>query len=255
MKETHPLVSIITPVYNAERYLETTIRSVLDQKYQNWEMILVDDLSTDGSRAIMEQFAEMDTRVRNVFLEKNSGSGVARNTGIAAARGRYIAFLDSDDTWHPEKLTIQIGLMETHNWDFSHTSYGYLYADGQVMPRVFHVSSHPVTYTDLLKRTEISCLTAIYNCESIGKFYMSEHRRKQDYALWLGILKSGVVSHPVDQVLAYYRQTPHSATSNKWKLILKHVSFLRETQGLGLIKAIYYTAWWMLNGVIRYYVK
>jgi teichuronic acid biosynthesis glycosyltransferase TuaG len=138
---------------------------------------------------------------------------------------------------------------------FSHTSYGYIDVEGNEIKSPLRVSQHPVTYKDLLKRTEISCLTAVYDASIIGKFYMSEHRRKQDYALWLSILKTGVQSLPLDEVLAYYRQVPTSATSKKYNLIFKHYLFLRETQELSIIQSGYYTLSWMINGFSRYYMK
>ena len=119
----------------------------------------------------------------------------------------------------------------------------------------FHVSNHPINYSHLLKRTEISCLTAVYSHEVIGKYYMTEHRKKQDYALWLSILKNGNKSYPIDIELAYYRQTPGSATSKKSRLIINHIKFLMETQSMNLIQALYYTFYWMVNGFIRYFIR
>jgi teichuronic acid biosynthesis glycosyltransferase TuaG len=203
----------------------------------------------------MEEFKSKDSRVVLLINAVNQGSGVSRNRAIESANGEFIAFLDSDDIWHPEKLEIQLRFMKEGNIHFSHTSYGYKNEYGETIKSTFHVSKLPVTYKHLLKRTEISCLTAMYNCKEIGKFYMSEHRRKQDYALWLAILKSGVQSHPIDIELAYYRQTPNSATSNKFNLITKHYLFLRSTQKLNVIAAIYYTSFWAVNGFVRYYIK
>lgn len=248
-------VSIITPVFNAEKFLKETLQSVLNQTYSDWEMILVDDCSTDGSWSILERFAQSDKRFRIFKSVKNRGSGVARNFAIEKAEGQYIAFLDSDDIWTPNKLTVQVDFMNKNNIAFSHTSYGYINEKGDRIKSTFHVSKHQVSYTDLLMRTEISCLTAIYDCKMIGKYYMTEHRRKQDYALWLNILKSGVKSYPIDQELAFYRQSKTSATHNKTRLIAKHYEFLKETQNFNTFQAIYYTIFWMINGFIRYYLK
>ena len=248
-------VSIITPVFNAEKYLRYTLQCVLNQTYFDWEMILVDDCSTDGSWSILKQFALSDNRFKIYKNSKNSGSGVARNFAIEKAVGQYIAFLDSDDLWPPNKLMVQIDFMSKNNIAFSHTSYGYINENGERIKSTFHVSKHSVSYKDLLMRTEISCLTAIYDSKMIGKFYMTEHRRKQDYALWLNILKTGVKSYPIDQELAFYRQSKTSATHKKTNLIFKHYQFLKETQNFNSFKAIYYTIFWMVNGFIRYYIK
>lgn len=247
-------VSIITPVYNADRFLKETADSVMAQTYLDWEWVLVNDCSSDNSWEVMQELAQKDLRIRIFSNKENLKSGKTRNFAIEQATGRFIAFLDADDTWHPEKLAIQIPFMVDNGYHFSHTSYGYLDEEGNKIKSTFHVSKE-VDYAHLLKRTEISCLTAIYDAEKIGKFYMSEHARKQDYALWLSILKSGHKSYGIDQELAYYRQVKGSATNQKHKLIFKHISFLRDTQGFSTPLALYYTAHWMVNGFIRYFLK
>ena len=253
-KEKQKLVSIITPVYNAGRFLEKTAESVFNQTYTNWEWVLVDDCSTDNSWDILTSLQKKDSRIRIFKNEENLKSGKTRNFAIEKANGTFIAFLDSDDLWQLDKLSIQIPFMIENGYNFTHTSYGYVNEEGNPIISKFRVNKK-VTYLDLLKRTEISCLTAVYNADAIGKFYMSEHARKQDYALWLAILKSGTHSFGIDQELAYYRQVKNSATSKKYKLILKHIAFLKETQEFNSFKAIYYTMFWMINGLIRYKIK
>jgi teichuronic acid biosynthesis glycosyltransferase TuaG len=250
-----PETSIITPVFNSEKFLNVAIESVISQSYEDWEMILIDDCSTDSSLFILESYQHLDSRIKIYRNAINSGSGFTRNRAIQLARGQYIAFLDSDDCWHKDKLKIQIDYMKENHCYFTHTSYGYINEYGDKIKYKFQVSSNPISYRDLLKRTEISCLTAVYDSLTLGKFYMSEHRRKQDYALWLKILKSGVVSYPIDIELAYYRQSKNSATSNKWSLIAMHVIFLKETQGMNILESLYYTFYWMMNGFMRYYIK
>lgn len=247
-------VSIITPVYNASRFLEETADSVINQTYQDWEWMLVNDCSSDNSWEIMKRLAEKDSRIKIFSNKTNLKSGKTRNFAIENASGRFIAFLDADDKWHKDKLAIQIPFMLKNDYHFSHTSYGYLNEKGQKIKSTLHVSP-VVDYKHLLKRTEISCLTAIYDAEKIGKFYMSEHARKQDYALWLAILKNEIKSYGIDQELAFYRQVNNSATSKKYKLILKHISFLKNTQGFNTLQAIYYTGYWMVNGFVRYFIK
>jgi teichuronic acid biosynthesis glycosyltransferase TuaG len=246
-------VSIITPVFNCEKYLNETINSVLSQTYSNWEWLLVDDCSSDDSLKIIEKFASSDSRIKVFHLDVNSGSGPARNLAIKNATGKYISFLDSDDIWIPERLEQHIAFMVKGNYAFSHSSYGYLNENGTIMPKIFRVSSKSVDYKGLLKRTEISCLTAIYDQEQLGKYYMPDLRRKQDYGLWLSILKSGVKSVPYPQVLAYYRQREGSATSSKYGLILKHYRFLRQNENLGPWSSMKYTIYWAVGGVFKYY--
>lgn len=248
------IVSIITPVYNSSRFLEATANSVFNQSYTDWEWILVDDCSEDNSWEIMIRLKEKDNRVKIFKNKRNLKSGETRNFAIKKAIGRWIAFLDSDDTWHKDKLNIQIDFMLKNQCFFSHTSYGYIDENGNKIKSTLHVNKK-VSYVDLLKRTEISCLTAIYDAKSIGKFYMSSHSRKQDYALWLSILKEGYNSFGLDIELAYYRQVKNSATSKKYKLFFKHILFLMDTQGFGVIKSLYYTFYWVKNGLVRYLIK
>jgi len=250
-----PLVSIITPVYNSMQFLESTINSVIVQSYSNWEWILVDDCSTDGSSELLESLHEREPRVRLFRNPHNLGQGKSRNLAIEKASGDFIAFLDSDDLWVKEKLSIQIEYMAKRQVYFTHTSYGYIDEHGDRIKDTFHVSSHPISYRDLLRRTEISCLTAIYDAKNLGKFYMTEDRTKEDYALWLSILKTGVVSQGLDQELAFYRQHGNSTTSKKYRLILDHYTFLKDNQRLGTLQALKYTLAWIINGFLRYYIK
>ncbi len=249
-----PLVSIITPVYDSEKFINDTIRSVLNQSYKNWEYILVDDCSSDNSWEIINSFSQQDNRIKAYRLDINSGSGAARNHAIKNASGKYIAFLDSDDIWIPERLEKHISFMIKGNYAFSHSSYGYIDEKGIVMPKVYHVSKQPVGYKFLLRKTDIGCLTAIYDQAQIGKIYMPVLRRKQDYGLWLSILKNGVKSVPFPEVLAYYRQRKGSATSNKARLILQHYRFLRRQEKLSIVSSFKYTLLWGLGGIVKYYL-
>ncbi len=250
-----PEVSIITPNYNTARFIGETIESVLAQTFPDWEMIIVDDASTDDSPEILQSFAEKDPRIKPVFLDKNRGQGHARNLATDLAQGRFLGFLDSDDIWHPEKLERHLAFMKDRNAVFSHTSYGFIDEEGNSILKDFHVSRKPVTYRGLLKRTEISCLTAMYDQSKIGKFYMPDLRRKQDYGLWLSILKAGYVSLPLDEVLAWYRQRKNSTTGNKKKLIREHYRFLRDIEHLSPPEALYYTFRWGWNGLKKYYLN
>lgn len=246
-------VSIITPVYNASRFLMETADCVIAQTLPDWEWILVDDCSSDSSQEIMRALAQKDARIKVFFLDTNQGSGPARNKAINEAQGDYIAFLDSDDFWSHDKLKKHVNFMEENNAVFSHTSYGFTNEQGKVIRETYHVSNVPVTYAMLLKKTEISCLTAMYNQKIIGKYFMPDLRRKQDYALWLSILKDGHVSIPLDEELAMYRQVSGSATNNKFKLIIKHLKFLRNVEKLSLFSSLYYSFHWGINGLKKYY--
>jgi teichuronic acid biosynthesis glycosyltransferase TuaG len=248
------LVSIITPLFNCEKFIYETIESVISQDYTNWEMIIVDDCSDDKSVEIVRKLISIDDRIQLIINKTNKGSGHSRNLAIKKAKGEFIAFLDSDDIWSPNKLSIHLDFMHKNNSAFSHTSYGYIDEFGNKIMSTFHVSRNPVKYTDLLKRTEISCLTAMYDVRKIGKMYMPDLRRKQDYALWLDILKLDFKSDPLDLELAYYRQRSNSNTSNKFKLIFDHWKFLRLREKIPFIKSFYYLSCWAFGGLRKYYL-
>lgn len=250
----HPLVSIVTPIFNTELYLEDCLNSVLAQTYQNWEMILVDDCSTDSSVKIAERFSEKDSRFKLLKNPVNKGSGITRNLGIDFAKGTYLCFLDSDDRWKPNKLELQTDFMRRNNYSFSFGSYEFIDEKNNQIKRPKIVTEEPVDYQFLLKKTEIFTSTVMLNLDKIGKFKMLAHRRKQDYGLWLKILKSGVKAYGIKEPIAEYRLRKGSATSNKLTLITKHIVFLQETQEFSLVKSVYYTGYWAFNGFIKYYL-
>jgi hypothetical protein len=169
--------------------------------------------------------------------------------------GKYITFIDGDDVWSLDRLKSHLNFMELNRVNFSHTSYSFIDQDSNEIKSPFIVKDKELSYEDLLKRPEISCLTAMYNQEALGKMYMSNHRAKQDYALWLSILKGGTKCYPFKQITGFYRQHSSSNTSSKLSLIFPHILFLKETQGFGMIKSIYYTLHWGLNGLIKYKLK
>lgn len=247
------LVSIITPSYNTADFIGLTIDSVINQTYQNWEMIIVDDASTDNSVAVIEEYVKKDDRIIPIYLKDNKGQGNARNIATDIAKGRFITFLDSDDLLHPMKIEKHIKYMLEINVSFSYTSYGFIDESGFEILKPFHVSKRPIGYYDLLKRTEISCLTAMYDATAIGKQHMIDIRKKQDYELWLRILKTGIKAYPLDEVLAFYRQRKNSTTNNKKKLIKLHYIFLREIEKLSVFQSLYYTLSWGWNGFKKYY--
>ena len=178
-----PLVSIITPVYNAERFLSETIKSVKEQTYKNWELLLVDDCSKDNSAKIIKEFNRTDDRIKYIKLEKNSGASISRNTGIKNAKGRFIAFVDSDDLWEPEKLEIQISYMLEKNLGFTFTSYRYMKENGVKTNKVAK-APFKINYNGLLKNTIIGCSTVVIDREIIGEFEMPLVKRGQDTATW-----------------------------------------------------------------------
>jgi teichuronic acid biosynthesis glycosyltransferase TuaG len=235
--DNNPLVSIITPVYKAEKFIEDTIKSVQNQSYQNWEMILVNDLSPDKSVDIINRMAEADSRIRLIHLEKNSGAAIARNTAIKNSKGRFLAFLDSDDQWHPKKLERQISFMLDGNLPFSFTAYQIMMEDGIKTSKIVHVPQK-IDYEGLLRNTIIGCLTVILDKEAVGHVEMVNIRTRQDFVLWLSILKKGHIAYGLDEVLAYYRKVEGSISSNKFKAARRNWEVYTNIEKLPLPKAI-----------------
>ena len=183
-----PLVSIITPLYNASAYIEQTIKSVQAQRYTNWEHLIVDDGSTDTSYAQVAELAKEDARIQLMALPKNKGAAHSRNIATEKAKGSYIAFLDADDLWHPEKLEKQVRLMRQHNVLVSHTSYVHIDQEGHLLgKRVRAIAS--LTYKKQHTNNYVGNLTGIYNAEKLGKIAAPTIRKRQDWALWLEALR------------------------------------------------------------------
>ncbi|MDD9821205.1 MAG: glycosyltransferase family 2 protein [Nitrospira sp.] len=176
------LVSVITPCYNAERFIAATIDSVLAQSVADWEMIVADDGSTDASPAIVASYATRDSRITLVTLNRHSGASHARNTAIQQARGRYLAFLDSDDLWLPDKLAKQLAFMTDHDLAFSYGSYQLIDTEGHSLGTF--VTEPSITYASLLKTCSVGCLTAMYDTRKLGKLYLPDIEQRQDYVLW-----------------------------------------------------------------------
>ena len=232
------MVSIITPVYNSEAYLSDCINSVLNQNYPDWEHILVDDCSTDGSSRIIEKYASQDSRIIYYKLRTNSGPGIARNKAIEMAKGRYIAFLDCDDIWFPQKLEKQVDFMQKNDYRFTFTSYVHMDESGRYRDKTI-IAPKEVSYKRALFKNPIGCLTAMYDSEFYGKQYMPEIRKRQDYALWLKLLKRSK-AYGIQECLAAYRLQKKSVSSNKFSLIKYEWFIYRKEEKLSFFKSAFY---------------
>ncbi len=249
MKERKtPLISVITPAYNAENFIHETIESVLKQSYKNWEMIIVDDCSKDRTREIVKKYVEKDSRIKLFQLETNSGSAVARNTAMKNASGKYIAFLDSDDLWYPEKLEKQLQFMQEKNIAFSFTKYIRMEEDGTLRNAISKAPAS-VGYHDLMKHCVIGCLTVMVDREEIGPLEMVNIRTRQDYVYWLTITKMGYRAYGLPEVLAKYRSVDNSISSNKLKAAKRQWYVYRVIEKQNLIKSIYYFAHYAVIGL------
>lgn len=243
------LVSIITPLYNCSSFLEKTILSVLSQTYGNWEMIMIDDCSQDNSFEIAQRYAELDPRIKVVFLSENSGAAVARNKGIETAQGRYIAFLDSDDEWLPHKLETQIAFMQANNYSFTFAAYDKVDESGNVFGHVG--APNKITYFDLLKSSSIGCLTAVYDTEYFGKVYMPLIRKRQDLALWLQLLKKTKYAYGLNETLGRYQVRQNSISADKRSAALYQWRVYRDVEHLGLVQSCYYFIHYAVRGLFK----
>lgn len=228
------LVSIITPCYNSSKFIEECIESVLSQSYLEWEMIIVDDCSLDNSRELITQFAKEDSRINPIFLDVNIGAAEARNIAINKSKGKYIAFLDSDDLWKNNKLEKQLSFMNEKNIAFSFTSYQSISEDGMDKYSIIKAKNQ-IDYHSYLKNTIIGCLTVIIDKEKTGEFQMPNIRSSHDMALWLLIMKRGFSAYGLKENLAYYRIVSTSNTSKKWKAAMEVWDVYRKVEKLNVV--------------------
>ncbi len=246
------LVSIITPLYNSERFVAATIESVLAQTYQHWEMIVIDDGSTDNSARIVTEYATRDPRIK-LFSQPNAGSAAARNNGIRRAIGRYIALLDSDDLWEPNFLEEQIALLTEKNAALVCSSHKRIDENGKECLQPFRAPQR-MTYNDLLKTCSISCLTGLYDSSKFGKIYLNEDFRtlRDDHIYWLTIAKKAGEAFGNQQILASYRMRSNSVSYSKRKVIIPQFRVYYESEKLGFWRSLYYLMHWAWNGYKKY---
>jgi teichuronic acid biosynthesis glycosyltransferase TuaG len=235
-----PLVSVVTPVWNAEATLAETVASVRAQSLADWELLLVDDASGDGSRDLARALAAADPRIRLIERATNGGAAAARNDAIRAARGRLIAFLDADDRWYPDKLARQTGFMAAGGHGLVFSGYRRVATDGTPLGVVRPPAR--VSRDQLLRGNVIGCLTAVYDTEVFGKVEMPPLRRRQDYGLWLTLLKSVPYAHSLPEALADYRVRPGSLSGGKLGAARDTWTLYREVEGLGRARAGWYLA-------------
>jgi len=227
--QNYGLVSVITSSYNCADFIGETIESILRQTYQNWELLITDDCSDDNSCQIINDYAKKDSRIRLLHLDKNSGAGVARNNSIRKARGRFIAFCDSDDQWYPNKLERHLQFMVKYDICLSYTSYdtcdesGHINGFVQCLPRI--------TYPTILRDNGIGCLTAIYDTSKIGKQYMPSIRKRQDWCLWMRIIKDFGEARGLQEPLALYRVRSGSISSNKIAMLRYNFNVYHQERG------------------------
>ncbi|MET1260752.1 glycosyltransferase family 2 protein [Flagellimonas sp. DF-77] len=248
-KNNRPLVSIVTPTYNSEDFIAHTVASVQAQTVSDWEMIIVDDASKDGTKAVVGKISKADPRVKLFANATNSGAAVTRNVGLENATGRYLAFLDSDDLWKPEKLAKQIAFMTDHGAPIACTSYDLVNEQGEALNKIIH-SVPQLDYTAHLKNTAIGMSTSMIDTNLVkNDFRFINIRTRQDCYLWITLLKRGHIAFGMPEVLASYRVRKGSISSNKFKGMKKVWYLYYDLEKLGLFRSAYYFFFYAFNAL------
>ncbi len=250
-----PLISVIMPSYNSERFIAQSIDSVLSQTYQNIELLITDDGSEDRTIQIVEQLALQDSRVSLVQFEKNQGAALARNASLSRAKGDYIAFLDSDDLWLNSKIEQQLHFMQSNYLDLSFTAYEITNQYGQQYSpaKIVDMRSQAVVgYYDMLKKmATMGCSTVMIRRGAFSEIVMPPIRTGQDYGLWLSLLKQDTKAHCLREILTRYRDVPGSISSNKWAKVKRQYSIYRDLEAINLPQVYYYLFHYAKNAVFR----
>jgi teichuronic acid biosynthesis glycosyltransferase TuaG len=233
-----PLVSIITPSYNSEKFIFDTIQSVQNQTYQNWEMIIVDDCSTDQTVSIIEQFVNNDSRILFFQLAINSGAGIARELALSKAKGNYISFLDADDLWKSLKLEKQLQFLKDNNSHFTFSFYDCIDEQGNKLNKRVEAPIN-LSYLQLFFCNYVGNLTGIYEKNYFGKIAISSTRKRQDWMVWLTILKKVRKAKPVPESLALYRIRDNSLSASKVELLKHNFAVYRNFHGYNYLVSLF----------------
>ena len=244
-----PLVSIIMPAYNAEKYIEESIKSVCNQTYENWELLIINDCSNDSILQIVQKFSVQDKRIKYFNQDSNQGVAEARNRGFKESKGEYIAFLDSDDLWEKEKLEKQIKFMENNKINFSFTNYIKVSDEGNFIKKVY--CPEKLNYKEALKGNKIGCLTVVIRKSSLNNVFMPKLKH-EDYATWLQVLKKGNTAYCLQEFLAKYRTGSKSLSSNKFKVLFWTFPIYYKQEKLGFFKSSYYLLCHLIQAIKKY---
>ena len=243
------LVSIITPSYNSEEFISETIISIINQTYPNWELLITDDCSKDNTINIVKSFQENDIRIKLFILKSNGGAGLARNNSIRNAKGRYIAFCDSDDQWKTDKIEKQLGFMDRLNLSFTYSSYDVVDEIGSFKSVI--EAPKTISYKKMLNNNYVGCLTAIYDRKLLGNIYMNEIRKRQDWALWLYIMKIIKTTSGMSESLAIYRDRANSISTNKVEMLKYNYQIYNKVLGYNHLFSFFLIS----NYIFQYLIK
>ena len=243
------LVSVIMPSYNTENYIAESIESVINQTYPHWELIIVDDCSTDHTDSVVATYLT-DTRIRYLKNDRNSGAAVSRNYALREAKGKWIAFLDSDDVWLPEKLEKQIAFMLEKNCSFSYTNYEEMDESSNLLGVVV-TGPKRITEKGMFAYCWIGCLTVMYDADAVGLVQIRDIRKNNDYAMWLQICRKADC-YLLEETLGKYRKRSGSISRHSiWTMIGWHYKLWRMVEGCMLPIALWYTVWNLICGFMK----
>lgn len=251
------LISIITPTYNCGMYISETIQSVIKQTYKNWEMIIVDDCSTDNTKEVVEEFKNKCSNIIYKALEQQSGAATARNLALKIAKGKYIAFLDSDDIWMPEKLEKQLKFMKNNNYYFTYTNYEEIDENSNRLNKMI-TGPKKITKAGMYNYCWPGCLTVMYDVEKVGLIQIENIKKNNDYALWLKVIKKENC-YLLAENLAMYRKRAGSISNHSYKSLVKwHYKLFREAEKEDIFLSVINTCRNMVFGIykkLKYSVK
>ncbi|WP_117168485.1 glycosyltransferase family 2 protein [Paraliobacillus sediminis] len=243
------MVSIVMPAYNCGDFIEVALDSVISQIYQNWEVIVVDDCSTDNTAKLVKAYMSREPRIKYNKLNTNSGAAVARNEAVNLAKGKYIAFLDSDDVWFHDKLSKQINFMKQNKYDFTCTSYTKIDKNGNDLNRKIKAKIKS-DYDGVLKRNPGNS-TVIYNAQALGKFKIPNIKKRNDYVMWLQAIKKAKNLYGIEEPLGSHRIRIGSLSSKKGGLVGYHWKVYREIEHLSIVKSCYLILYWVIFTIFK----
>lgn len=248
--DSQPLVSVIMPSYNAEKYIAESIESVLHQTYRNWELLITDDCSCDRTPEIVQSYCQQDQRINFVVAKQHAGIAKTRNQSIARAKGQFIAFLDNDDLWVPEKIEKQVRFIVENNYAFVYSAYELMNEDGTLKGKTIKTAG-VVDYNKYLRNTIIGSGTIMLDQNQTGSLVMPDNATSDDMALWCKILKDGHQAYPIPEVLMKYRVRSNSASANKLKAAKDVWLVYRKQEKLSFFHALTCFSCYAFNATIK----
>ncbi len=250
MMENQPLVSVIMPCYNTEKFIAKSIESVIRQTYLNWELIITDGPSSDNTASIVRAYCEQDQRIHLIVPSKRRGIADARHNSIQNARGEYLAFLDSDDIWVKDKLEKQIAFMKKEGYAFTYGNYEIIDDDGTPIGKIIR-NGGVVDYNKYLRNTIIGCGSVMLDKNRIGQILQPAEDVNDDMALWCSIMRHGIKAYPMDEVLYQYRIRDDGASSQRMKMVKSVWKVYQKQEKLSLPKSVFCFTSYAFNALLK----